>query len=210
MGSGSVRIRRARAGTRYSDDFVRGAGDCDPGVVWHCDVPDRAIAHLFASAARHGHRDAGGDPVDHLWHVGALHLRAVLPAACPAVDDRMAWPDSGHRLAVFGGAVRDRHLYGRAHPVDHDHALHRGGHARRLRDRTPDAQGVRLRAWRNNVGSHVARGAALYPQWRDWRHHAGPRAGAWRNHGRHVRHRQRFPDAVFVVLPGQLDCFGAG
>ena len=67
----------------------RRAGELRHRALPHRDVPGRAQA-----SARHGGRAAGGDPVDHLRHVGPVRLRAALRRLRAAAADPDARPHS--------------------------------------------------------------------------------------------------------------------
>ena len=90
-------------------------------------------------------------------------------------------------------ALRHRHLHGVAHSFDHDPAVHFGGDARCLRDRSADPEGSCLWPGLHDLGSDVARRAAFRAHRRRRRRDAGARPRAWRNDGGDLRDRQCAP-----------------
>ena len=101
---------------------------------------------------------------------------------------------AGHsrdRHSVRRRALRHRHLHRRPDPFHHDPAFHLGGDARCVRDRAHHAEGSDLWPGLHHLGSDVAGGAAFRPLRRGGRRHAGAGPGAGRNHGGHLRDRQR-------------------
>lgn len=66
-----------------------------------------------------------------------------------------------------------RHSGGGRHPRHHDHPLHCGGYARRLRANTGNDERVRLRYRLYYLGSYLAHRATVHQKWRDRRHYAG-------------------------------------
>ncbi len=100
---------------------------------------------------------------------------------------------AGARGALLGCAGRHRHPVGGNHPGDHDHPFI-AAVMRDVFEVTPrDAEGIRLRRRRDDLGSRVARRAAVHEGGRHRRRHAGPRACAGRDDGGDVRHRQLQP-----------------
>ncbi len=60
-----------------------------------------------------------------------------------------------------------------------------------LRDRAGCAQGIGLRPWRNDLGSDLESGGAVFARGHHWRRHAWPRTRAGRDDGGDLRHWQR-------------------
>ncbi|MEJ0040701.1 MAG: hypothetical protein WDM81_00050 [Rhizomicrobium sp.] len=122
-----------------------------------------------------------------IW--GPLHLRALVPGTRPDLDRRPARRCALPPDPVRRAALRHRHVHGRADPFDHDPALHLLGDARRVRDRAAHAQGSGLWPGLHDLGSDVARGAALRAHRRRRRRHAGARPRPRRDHGGDLRDR---------------------
>ena len=97
-------------------------------------------------------------------------------------------------IAVRRPALRHRHAHRRPDPRDHGPAVHHLDHPRRVRDGAAGAQGSGLRPRLHDLGGRPQRRPALYPRRRHRRRHARPRPRARRDHGGHLRHRQRAPD----------------
>nr|VUD28067.1 phosphate transporter permease [Salmonella sp. NCTC 7297] len=66
-----------------------------------------------------------------------------------------------------------RHSGGGRHPRHHDHPLHCGGYARRLRANAGNDERVSLWYRLYYLGSHLAHRTAVHQKWRHWRHYAG-------------------------------------
>ena len=88
MGPGQRRLRRARAGLRHHRHLADRPRDRRAGQLRHRPLSLRSRACLAAHAGGLGDRTARGHPVDHLRHVGPVHLRAVLRRAHQAVADQ--------------------------------------------------------------------------------------------------------------------------
>ena len=164
LGPGAGQVRRPGDDLRHADDLVHRAADRGAGELRHRDLPDRAVAGVAEAPAGRGHRAAGRRAVHRLRHVGPAgvrphpgHLRAG--AAAVGVLRRAVPEHAVHRPA--GG---HRHPVGRHHPGDHDHPLHRGDDARRLRRHAADAEGVGLRAGLHHLGGGAATSCCRTPR----------------------------------------------
>src|ERR1019366_8339677 len=111
-------------------------------------------------------------------------------------------------VANTGSAFRrpadgHRHAYGWTYPSHHDHSVHGGGDARRVRDDTGHPARIGLRARLHDLGGSVASGAAVHPRRRDRRRHAGARPGFGRDHGRYFHHWERPRRSPLAVHGGE-------
>ena len=110
--SGHQQLRRAGADLRHAGHVGDRAADRRAGELRHRAVPDRDVPGVAQAAARHGGRAAGGDPVDHLRHVGAVRVRAaVRRLRAAAADQRRSATLLDPRAAVPGRAQRHRHAH---------------------------------------------------------------------------------------------------
>ncbi|CAA9308086.1 MAG: Phosphate transport system permease protein PstC, partial [uncultured Microvirga sp.] len=177
-------LRRLAGGRRHAHDGPHRARGRRPDQPRHRDLPDPAFAALAEAAGRNRGRAPGRGALDHLRHVGPLHLRPPLRPLGPG-----ARVGAGRRAAdrrhdpVFAGALGCRDHDRRDHPGLHDHPLHRLDHPRHPR---PDPDRAARERLRHRL--HHLRGGALcaLPAGRR-EHHRGRHAGAWararRDHG---------------------------
>ena len=132
------------------------------GELRHRDLPDRAVPRLAEAADRHAIELLAGIPsiIYGIWGLfvfAPVLQRHVQPFLIETLGEL---PLIG--APVRRAALRHRHPHRRHHPGDHGAAVHRLGHARRVRDRAADAQGIGLRPGRHDLGSGLEGGAALH------------------------------------------------
>src|SRR5579864_7418206 len=130
-----------------------------------------------------------------IWGLFVLAPILQARAAVAHRDPRTAAP---RRKTLSGSSVRHRHSDCRHRAGGDDHSVHLGRDARCLRDGSGRSQGVGLWPRRHHLGGDLAGGRALRAYRRDRRRHARARARARRDHGCHVRHRQRTPDRLLA------------
>ena len=165
------------------------------GRLRHRDLPDRAVPACAAAPARHRDRAARRHPQHHLRHLGPVRLRAVPAADTSSRPDRRRSATSRCCRSLFAGPPYGigmltaglilaimvlpfitsimRDVFETVPPV--------------LKEA---AYGARL----HHLGGRAERRAALHAGRRRRRHHARPRPRARRDHGGHLRDRQRAPD----------------
>ena len=147
---------------------------------------------MAAASDRHRHRTARRHSKHHLRHLGAVYLCPVPAGDLAAVFDqyaRQCAPGSDRclpgRLTAFGM------LTSGIDPRHHGAAVRNLDHPRRVRGGARRVERGGLWSRLHDLGSRAQRGPALCPSGCHRRRHAGARAGARRNHGGHLRHRQR-------------------
>ncbi len=114
------------------------------------------------------------------------------------------------RPLLPGPADRHRHPVRRRHSRDHDHPVHRGRDARRVRSHAGAAEGIGVRHRLHDLGSDVEDRAAVHADRRDRRRDARPRPRARRDDGGDLRDRQHEPARQRVaVFAGQQHYVGA-
>ena len=155
-------------------------------------VPDRAMPAFVAPADRHHDRAAGGDAQHHLRHLGPVRAGAVPAAHGAAVPDRHVRQHSRCSALLFEGPPLGLGMLTAGFILAMMVLPFIASVMRDVFLTVPavlreSAYGVGA----TTVGSGARHRRALYPHRHHRRRHAGARAGAGRDHGRHLRHRQR-------------------
>src|SRR6185437_15467751 len=160
--------------------------------------------NLAARSGRHRHRTARQHPVDHLRHVGPVHVRAFHGAhrTRPLCH---AGPNPVGRKPVSGTADRTGSAHRGHRAGGDDPAVHLFGDARSVPDRAEPAQGILIRAGLSQLGSGVGHRAAVYALGGDRRHLPRAWTCARRNHGGDLRARQRLQHHLVVADARHFD-----
>jgi hypothetical protein len=162
MESGDGGIRGARAHRRHARHFVHRPRDRDPGELRHRDLPHRALARVLRRPLGTAIEMLAAIPQHHLRDVGASSSSLRVPGARPAAHRQDVGRDPGIGCSFPGRRWGSAMLTGGHHPRGDGDPVHHRGDARRLRARAGDAQGIVVRARLDDLGSGLARGAALH------------------------------------------------
>ena len=90
--SGHREVWCAAGNLRHAAHLLHRHADRRSHQPRHRNLSDRDFSRAAAPADWHRHRAAGGHPEHHLWHLGPVRVRALVPGARAAADDRYASP----------------------------------------------------------------------------------------------------------------------
>ena len=176
--------------------------------VRHRAVPDRAVPADAEAAHRRGGGVARRRAQHHFRHLGLVRAGARAAAARAALADRA----SRARYRASAGCSRGLPTASAFSPPDWCSPSWCCRSSRRpcAMCSIPfrHAQGIGLRAGRNHLGSHLERGGAALAGRHHGRRDAGARTRPRRDHGGHLRHRQRASHLLIAAGAGHDHLLG--